>query len=175
MSRCWFPAHASRQPKCYVNHNLECARPNGFDSQANPLTPTVFTDKIHKSSGTWHCILRHGSCWSYSSSLSSESSESSRVILVVYYTDAAPVQFWLYLHRYWTDFDNFWCFVKLRPSSRRYADLEGILVHFDPPARTISIIANQKIHFHDLPYAVDIYQCYHWLGRYWSRTWWVSH
>ena len=88
------------------------------------------------------------------------------VILVVYYTDATPVQFWLSLHRYWTDFNNVWCFVKLRPSSRRYADLEGILVHFDPPARTISIIANPKIHFHDLHYEVDIYEFYQCYDRY---------
>ena len=42
----------------------------------------------------------------------------------------------------------------MRPNSRIYADLEGILVHFDPPARTISIIANPKIHFHDLHYVM---------------------
>ena len=53
----------------------------------------------------------------------------------------------LVLRRYWTDFNNFWCFVKLRPSSRRYADLEGLLVHFDPRTctHTISVIAENSL------------------------------
>ena len=97
------------------------------------------------------------------------------VISFIYDLSVQPVLFWLSLHRYWTDFNNFWCFVKLKPGSRRYADLEDILVHFDPPARTISIIANPKIHFHDLHYEVDIYEFYHCYDRYCSGRWVEMH
>ena len=62
------------------------------------------------------------------------------VNLVVYYTNVSPARFWISFH-HWTDFNIFWSFVKLRPSSRRYAHLEGLLVHFDAPTNTISIIA----------------------------------
>ena len=57
-----------------------------------------------------------------------------------------PGMVWLVLRRYWTDFNNFWWFVKLRPSSRRYADLEGVFVNTYTHFSTISTIAKRKFH-----------------------------
>ena len=51
----------------------------------------------------------------------------------------------LYLRAQVDFFNNFWFFVKIRPSSRRYADLEGLFVNFEPPLRGISTIANRKM------------------------------
>ena len=41
-----------------------------------------------------------------------------------------------------SDFNNVLCFVKLRPTSRRCVDLEGMLVHFEAPLDTTATIAN---------------------------------
>ena len=48
------------------------------------------------------------------------------------------------LHGYWTDLNNFRCFIKLRPVIRRYVNLEGLSVRFDPPLDTIMFITNTQ-------------------------------
>ena len=53
----------------------------------------------------------------------------------------------LYLRAQWDFFNNFLCFEKLRPSSRRYADLRGSFVYFCTPPRDIPTITKRKIHF----------------------------
>ena len=53
----------------------------------------------------------------------------------------------LYLRAQWDFFNNFLCFEKLRPSSRRYAGLRGLFAYSRTPPRGIPIIANRKIHF----------------------------
>ena len=131
------------------------------------ISTFVETPKQHK--GRFECYFYHKgrywwsqieerdwSCWERgrihdSRSLSSESSEMNLAGLCDYlhiWFVCAAARLVVVLRRYWIDFNNFWSFVKLRPSSPRYVDLESLLVYSDPPTKTISIIANPKIHFH---------------------------
>ena len=54
----------------------------------------------------------------------------------------------LYLRAQMDFFQNFWFFLKLRPSSRRYVDLEGLLVHLSQSASSIVATTKPKIRFH---------------------------
>ena len=111
-----------------------------------------------------HCQNNTSSLWPRSSEYKSMDFGKKVCIL----QNHCAICFGTVLHRYWTDFNNFWSFLKLRPSSRRYVDLDGLLVYFDPPPDTISTITNTTITSAWFSHGV----CY---GRYGIGRWVKMH